>query len=107
VVLCDSMRRAGNAKEGPQRRADPAGVCGKRRVAPWSPTSAASMGSAKRPSISGRRKYSGLGLSELRELRQLREENGKPNNLVADLPLDRHILQEIEEKRSICQEIKE
>jgi putative transposase len=42
-----------------------------------------------------KRKYAGLGLSELRELRQLREENGKLKRLVADLSLDRHILQEM------------
>ncbi|ULA65352.1 MAG: hypothetical protein LZF86_190655 [Nitrospira sp.] len=35
------------------------------------------------------------GLSELRELRQLREENTKLKRLVADLSLDRHRLQEI------------
>jgi putative transposase len=45
------------------------------------------------------KKYSGLGLSELRELRQLREENGKLKRLVADLSLDRHILQEIVQKK--------
>ena len=44
-------------------------------------------------------KYSGLGLSELRELRQLREENSKLKHLVADLSLDRHILQEIVQKK--------
>ena len=42
-----------------------------------------------------KRKYAGLGLSELRELRQLRDENGKLKKLVADLSLDRHMLQEI------------
>jgi putative transposase len=42
-----------------------------------------------------KKKYAGLGLSELWELRQLREENGKLKRLVADLSLDRHILQEI------------
>ena len=42
-----------------------------------------------------KKKYSGLELSELRELRQLREENNKLKRLVADLSLDRHILQEI------------
>ena len=41
----------------------------------------------------------GAGLSELRELRQLREENGKLKRLVADLSLDRHILQEIVAKK--------
>jgi putative transposase len=46
-----------------------------------------------------KRKYARLGLSELRELRQLREENGKLKRLVADLSLDRHILQEIVAKK--------
>ncbi len=46
-----------------------------------------------------KKKYAGLGLSELRELRQLREENGKLKRLVADLSLDRHILQEIVAKK--------
>jgi putative transposase len=46
-----------------------------------------------------KRKYAGLGLSELRELRQLREENGKLKRLVADRSLDRHILQEIVAKK--------
>ena len=43
-----------------------------------------------------KKKYSGLGLSELRELR---EENSKLKHLVADLSLDRHILQEIVQKK--------
>jgi putative transposase len=46
-----------------------------------------------------KKKYAGLGLSELRELRQLREENNKLKRLVADLSLDRHILQEIVAKK--------
>jgi len=46
-----------------------------------------------------KKQYAGLGLSELRELRQLREENGKLKRLVADLSLDRHILQEIVAKK--------
>jgi len=46
-----------------------------------------------------KKKYAGLGLSELRELRQLREENSKLKRLVADLSLDRHILQEIVAKK--------
>ena len=46
-----------------------------------------------------KKKYSGLGLSELRELRQLREENNKLKRLVAYLILDRHILREIVAKK--------
>jgi putative transposase len=46
-----------------------------------------------------KKKYAGFGLSELRELRQLREENAKLKRLVADLSLDRHILQEIVGKK--------
>jgi putative transposase len=38
--------------------------------------------------------FGGLGVSELRELRQLREENRKLKQLVADLSLDKRILQE-------------
>lgn len=46
-----------------------------------------------------KRKYAGLGLSELRELRQLREEKTKLKRLAADLVLDRHMLQEIVRKK--------
>jgi putative transposase len=46
-----------------------------------------------------KKKYAGLGLSELRELRQLREENAKLKRLVADLSLDRDVLQEIVAKK--------
>jgi putative transposase len=60
------------------------------------------MGSAKRHSTSGKKKYSGLALNELRELRQLREENGKLKRLVADLSLDRHMLQEIVRKKRLA-----
>jgi putative transposase len=46
-----------------------------------------------------KKKYGGLGLTELRELRQLRDENSKLKRLVADLTLDRHVLQEIVKKK--------
>ena len=49
---------------------------------------------------SWKRRYAGLGLSELRELRQLREENRKLKTLVADLTLDKHILQEVLSKKA-------
>ncbi len=46
-----------------------------------------------------KKKYSGLGVSELRRLKQLEEENGKLKRLVADLSLDKHILQEVLAKK--------
>jgi putative transposase len=41
----------------------------------------------------------GFGLNELREVRQLREENQKLKWIVADLTLDKHILQEVLSKK--------
>ena len=57
------------------------------------------MGIAEQTFYTWKRKNAGLGLSELRELRQLREENTKLKRLVADLSLDRHMLQEIVRKK--------
>ncbi len=57
------------------------------------------VGIAEQTFFTWKRKYSGLGLSELRELRQLREENTKLKRLVADLSLDRQMLQEIVRKK--------
>ena len=45
-------------------------------------------------------RYANMGLLEVRELRQLRDENTRLKRLVADLTLDRHILQEVIKKRS-------
>jgi putative transposase len=47
-----------------------------------------------------KRKYGGMGISELRRLRLLEEENRKLKQLVADLTLDKHILPEVVKKRS-------
>jgi putative transposase len=46
-----------------------------------------------------KQQYGGLGVSELRELRQLRDENSRLKRLVADLSLDKHILQEVLSKK--------
>ena len=46
-----------------------------------------------------KKQYAGMGVQELRELRQLREENSRLKRLVADLSLDRQILQEIVSKK--------
>ncbi len=42
-----------------------------------------------------KKRFGGLGTPEIRELRQLRDENAKLKKLVADLSLDRQMLQEI------------
>jgi putative transposase len=46
-----------------------------------------------------RKKYGGMGVSELRELRQLRSENKQLKQIIADLSLDKHILQEVLSKK--------
>ena len=46
-----------------------------------------------------KRRYRGIGVQELRELRPLRDENRTLKRVVADLTLDRHILQEIVSKK--------
>jgi putative transposase len=42
-----------------------------------------------------KRRYGAIGVSELRELRKLREGNARLERLVADLSLDRHILEDV------------
>jgi len=58
------------------------------------------MGVSQQAFYSWKRRYAGLGLNELRELRQLREEHRKLKTLVADLTLDKHILQEVLSKKA-------
>ena len=41
-----------------------------------------------------RRRFAGMGVAELRRLRQVEEENRRLKQLVADLTLDKHMLQE-------------
>jgi putative transposase len=46
-----------------------------------------------------RKKYAGLLPSEMRRLKQLEEENGKLKKLVADLSLDKALLQDVLSKK--------
>jgi putative transposase len=46
-----------------------------------------------------KKKYGQLGISEMREMRQLRDENARLKRLVADLTLDKHILSEVIRKK--------
>ena len=46
-----------------------------------------------------KKKFGGLGTTELRLLRQLEEENSQLKKLVADLSLDKRMLQEVLKKK--------
>lgn len=46
-----------------------------------------------------KKKFGGLGVSELRRLRQLEDENRRLKRLVADLSLDKEMLQEVLRKK--------
>jgi putative transposase len=46
-----------------------------------------------------KKRFGGLGTPEIRELRQLRDENDKLKRLVADLSLDKTMLQDIIAKK--------
>jgi putative transposase len=46
-----------------------------------------------------KKKYGGLGVTELRRLRQLEEENAQLKQLVADLSLDKQMLQDVLKKK--------
>ena len=46
-----------------------------------------------------KKKFAGMGVAELRRLRQLEDENRKLKQLVADLTLDKHILQDVLSKK--------
>jgi putative transposase len=46
-----------------------------------------------------KKKYGGLGVSELRRVKQLEDENRRLKQVVADLTLDKQILQEVLAKK--------
>jgi putative transposase len=46
-----------------------------------------------------KKKYANLGVTELRRLKQLEDENARLKRVVGDLTLDRHILQEVLRKK--------
>ena len=57
------------------------------------------MGISEATYYNWKKRYGNLGLLEVRELRQLRDENARLKRLVADLTLDRHVLQEVIKKK--------
>ncbi len=57
------------------------------------------MGISEATFYNWKKKFAGLGPSELRRLRQLEEENAKLKKLVADLSLDKVMLQDVLSKK--------
>ncbi len=57
------------------------------------------MGISEQTFYRWKQKYGGLDVGELRRLKQLEEENRKVKQLVADLGMDKHILQEVLSKK--------
>lgn len=53
------------------------------------------MGISEQTFYRWKKKYGGMGVAELRRLKQLEEENRKLKQLVADLSLDKRMLQDV------------
>jgi putative transposase len=81
-------RRADHLRAAPGRKHDaPADVCRQ-------------LGVREATFYNWKKKYAHLGVSELRRLRSLRDENARLKRLVADLTLDKHMLADALRKRS-------
>ncbi|ABB39701.1 transposase IS3/IS911 family protein [Oleidesulfovibrio alaskensis G20] len=57
------------------------------------------MGISEATFYNWKKKYGGIGVSELRRLKQLEEENRQLKKLVADLSLDKQMLQDVLTKK--------
>ena len=57
------------------------------------------MGVSQATFYNWKKKYGGLGVSELRRLKQLEEENRQLKKLVANLSLDKQMLQDVLSKK--------
>ena len=57
------------------------------------------MGISEATFYNWKKKFGGLGITELRRLRQLEEENSQLKKLVADLSLDKQIRQDVLKKK--------
>lgn len=57
------------------------------------------MGISEATFYNWKKKFGGMGVTELRRLRQLEEENWRLKRLVADLSLDKEMLQEVIKKK--------
>ena len=59
------------------------------------------LGVSKHTIYAWRSKYGGMDVSEAQEVKQLREENARLKKLVADLSLDKDMLQSVIRKNSL------
>jgi len=57
------------------------------------------MGISEQTFYNWKKKYSGMGVPEIRRLKALEEENKQLKKLVADLSLDKHMLQDVLSKK--------
>jgi putative transposase len=57
------------------------------------------MGISEATFYAWKKKFSGLGAAELRRLRQLEDENARLKQVVADLTLDKQMLQDVLKKK--------
>ena len=53
------------------------------------------LGISEQTFYSWKKKYAGMGIVEMRRVKQLEDENRRLKSLVADLTLDKHMLQEV------------
>ena len=64
------------------------------------------MGIAEQTFYRWKKKYAGMGVAEVRKLRILEEENRKLKQLVADLSLDKQMLQDVLRKKRLAPALK-
>jgi putative transposase len=57
------------------------------------------MGVSEQTFYAWKKKYAGMGIVEMRRVKQLEDENRRLKSLVADLTLDKHMLQEVLRKK--------
>ncbi len=57
------------------------------------------MGVSEQTFYQWKKKYAGMGITELKRVKQLEDENRRLKGLVADLTLDKHMLQEVLRKK--------
>jgi putative transposase len=57
------------------------------------------MGISEQTFYNWKKKYAGMGVMEIRKLKALEEENRQLKRLVADLSLDKHMLQDVLSKK--------